>query len=114
MKRRILEIFHNKNRKAPFTEWLLALEKSSQIRIRDRLTRLELGNLGDYKSLGDGLFELRFHFGPGYRIYFGEVKQIIILLLAGGDKNSQEKDIKKAKEFWKEYWSVKDEKIQNI
>jgi putative addiction module killer protein len=52
--------------------------------------------LGDYKSVGEGVFELRFHFGRGYRIYFGMIDNVIVLLLCGGDKNNQAKDIKKA------------------
>jgi putative addiction module killer protein len=68
-----------------------------------RLDRVETGNLGDYKSVGDGVFELRLPFGPGYRIYFGEVGATIVLLLCGGDKSSQKKDVVKAKEYWNLY-----------
>lgn len=61
------------------------------------------GNLGDYKSLGEDLYELRLHFGSGYRIYYGELEDIIILLLCGGDKSTQSRDIIKAKNYFKEY-----------
>lgn len=71
-------------------------------RIRKRLLRIENGNLGDYKSVGDGVFELRFFFSSGYRVYFGFDGETIVLLLCGGDKSSQAKDIKKAKDIWKE------------
>ena len=67
-----------------------------------RLTRIEAGNLGDYKSVGDGVQELRFFFGKGYRVYFGFREGKIILLITGGGKDSQTKDIKKAKAIWKE------------
>ena len=72
-------------------------------RIRGRLTRLELGNLGDFRSVGEGVNELRIHFGPGYRIYYGEAANTIILLLCGGDKSSQQRDIERAKTYWQDY-----------
>ena len=88
----------------PFREWLLSL-KDVQARagIRARLDRLVLGNLGDCKPLGGGIFELRFHFGPGYRVYFGQDTQAIIILLYGGEKKKQRKDINVARKYWKDY-----------
>lgn len=71
-------------------------------RIRKRLLRIESGNLGDYKSIGEGVFELRFFFGSGYRIYFGFSGETVVLLLCGGDKSSQTKNIEKAKIIWKD------------
>lgn len=62
-----------------------------------------LGNLGDYRSVGDGVFELRIKYGSGYRIYFGQIGLTIVLLLCGGDKSTQEKDIRLAKEYWGNY-----------
>ena len=62
-----------------------------------------LGNLGDYKPLGDGVYELRIKAGPGYRVYFGILGNSVILLLCGGDKGSQDRDILKAKEYWSRY-----------
>jgi len=61
---------------------------------------VELGNLGDVGPVGGGVSELRFHFGPGYRIYFGQEGTQIIVLLLGGDKGSQTKDIRLAQEYW--------------
>ena len=78
-------------------------DKKAQAKIDIRIARLRLGNFGDSKSLGQGVYELRIHFGPGYRIYYGLDGQKIVLLLCGGDKKTQEKDIKKAKTFWKTY-----------
>lgn len=69
----------------------------AKARILVRLRRMALGNFGEYKDLGDGVSELKFHFGPGYRIYYTERDGQIIILLAGGDKSSQERDIAKAK-----------------
>ena len=65
-------------------------------------TRLKLGNLGDHKSLGEGVFEMRINYGPGYRLYFTRSKGVVIILLVGGDKSSQSKDIKKAKQIAKQ------------
>jgi putative addiction module killer protein len=66
------------------------------------LDRVEIGNYGDYKALGDGVYELKLHFGSGYRVYFAEDGDIIVILLCGGDKSSQSKDIEVAKAYWKE------------
>jgi putative addiction module killer protein len=72
-------------------------------KIQLRLDRVKLGNLGDYRSVGEGVFEFRIDYGPGYRIYFGQVGLTIVLLLCGGDKSTQEQDIRKAKEYWADY-----------
>jgi putative addiction module killer protein len=72
-------------------------------RILVRVSRLQRGNYGDYKSVGEGVSELRMFFGSGYRVYFGERGNNLIVLLCGGDKSSQDKDIEKAKEYWQEY-----------
>ncbi len=90
--------------KEPFTEWLYGLRDSiGRKRILARVRRLEQGNLGDCKSVGEGVSELRMFFGPGYRVYFGEHRNTIVILLCGGDKGSQTKDVQKAKAYWKEY-----------
>lgn len=99
-----LEIYQNTNSKEPIIEWLESIKDiTTKARIKNRLRRMELGILGDYKSIGSGLFELRLKFGSGYRVYFGEIDNKIILLLCGGDKSSQTKDIKKAKEYWQDH-----------
>ncbi len=88
----------------PFSKWLKSLKDPvTRRRILKRLYRVESGNYGDYKNLGDGVNELRFFFGAGYRVYFGEDGDTIVILLCGGDKDSQRKDIEKAKVYWKEY-----------
>lgn len=71
--------------------------------INSRLSRVRLGNLDDFKSLKEGLWELKINYGPAYRIYFGKIDNTLILLLYGGDKGSQEKDIEKAMLYWREY-----------
>ncbi len=75
----------------------------TRAKIDIKIARFRLGNFGDSKSLGQGVYELRIHFGPGYRIYYGLDGQMIVLLLCGGDKSTQKKDIKKAKTFWEDY-----------
>jgi putative addiction module killer protein len=67
------------------------------------MDRLSQGQFGDVKALGADLYELRLFFGPGYRVYFGEHRGRVILILHGGDKSSQKRDINKAREFWNIY-----------
>ncbi|MBD2211544.1 type II toxin-antitoxin system RelE/ParE family toxin [Calothrix sp. FACHB-156] len=90
--------------KIPFADWLESLrDRRAKAKIKERLKRVSLGNLGDYKSVGNGVFELRIDYGPGYRVYFGQIGSTIVLLLLGGDKSTQEQDIQKAHEYWSEY-----------
>ncbi len=88
------------NDKIPVKDWLDSLDSPIRKRINARLVRLEENNAGDCKNLGE-ISELRFKFGSGYRIYFAEIDNIILLLLNAGDKKSQSKDIKNAKEYLK-------------
>ena len=86
-----------------FRDWLNGLrDRQGRVRIDDRLKRLAKGNSGDTKSVGDGVQELRMRFGPGYRIYYMWRGEVLILLLTGGDKGSQSRDIAKAKQMAKE------------
>ena len=81
-------------------EWLKILDKPFRTRIQDRLTRIEQDdNFGDYKKIDNELSELRFNFGSGYRIYYTEINNIVVLLLNAGDKKLQSNDIIKAKEY---------------
>ena len=90
----------------PFSEWLDSLrDKVAQARIRVRLRHVQAGNMGDVKSVGEGVSELRIHIGPGYRVYCGRHGKAIVILLCGGDKSSQEADIERAKEIWAEWKS---------
>ena len=79
-------------------DWLNALDKKVRARIYARLARIRDGNFGDVKNLGQGLFELRMDFGPGYRLYFSREGATKIVLLIGGEKSSQARDIAFAKE----------------
>lgn len=99
-----LNIYVTQDGKKPFVDWLESLkDKTTRYRIKERLDRIALGNLGDHSSVGNGVIEIRFKFGSGYRIYYGKEGEKIILLLCGGDKSSQDKDIKRARLFWKDY-----------
>ena len=88
----------------PFVEWLAGLtDKQARARIEARLARVAAGNLGDVETVGDGVLELRIDWGPGYRVYFSQAGHVIVLLLCGGDKRTQQKDIKRAKTYFKDY-----------
>jgi len=88
----------------PFTEWLATIrDKVAIARIRVRLRQVEAGNLGDCDSVGEGVIEIRIHVGAGYRVYFGRHGKACVLLLCGGDKSSQARDIKRAKALWLEW-----------
>ena len=89
-----------------FREWLNDIDIAARARIQARVLRFEMGNLGDHKSIGGGLWEARVMFGPGYRIYYGKEGLSIILLLFGGDKSSQTADIRKARRLFKKYLEV--------
>ncbi len=81
-----------------FDRWLVRLKDvKGRARIVARIRSAELGNLGDVKPIGDGISEMRVHFGPGYRVYFIQRGRLLIFLLIGGDKSSQNRDIAKAK-----------------
>ena len=101
-----LKFFVDKKGKCPVIQWLENLSTQNQDRIAKRLRRIEEGNLGDYKQLEAGLYELKFDFGSGYRVYFTKNNNIVILLLCGGDKASQKKDIDKAKQYLREALNV--------
>ena len=103
IKKRTIKLYQKDNGECPVIEWLESLDDSIRYRVKSRLARVSLGNLGEYKMLGDSLGELKFKFGSGYRVYFGEFEGEIILLLCGGDKATQKKDIKLAKEYLADY-----------
>jgi len=90
--------------KIPFRDWLAALrDVRVRARVRVRLNHLRLGNFGDAKPVGDGVSELRIPYGPGYRVYFAPMGSTGILLLCGGDKSTQARDIGRAKRYWMDY-----------
>jgi putative addiction module killer protein len=106
-----VSVYTTSDGKEPFTDWLYGLSDAmGRKRVLARLRRLEQGNYGDCEPVGEGVSELRMFFGPGYRVYFGEHENDIVILLCGGDKSTQTKDVQQAKAFWMEY--LQNAKIQ--
>lgn len=91
--------------KEPFSDWETGLDKKMRAIVMKRLDRIKLSNFGDAKRIqsGNGIWELRIDHGPGYRIYFGKEENTVIILLTGGSKKSQTRDIAKAKQYWLKY-----------
>jgi putative addiction module killer protein len=95
-----LRFYRTKEGKEPFTHWLESLKDTiARAQVTNRLNRIVHGNYGDCEFVGDGVYELRIHYGPGYRIYFTEQEKTFLLLLIAGNKKTQDKDIKKAKKY---------------
>ena len=92
-------IYQKLNGHEPFIDQLEDLDRVTQTRIRKRISRIELGLLGDHKHIDQDLIELRLLFGSGYRVYCGIHQQQVVLLLCGGDKSTQTKDVQKAKTY---------------
>lgn len=103
IKRKTIKVYQKGNGDCPFISWLESLDATIRHRIQSRLARVAIGNLGEYKILSDGVNELKFQFGSGYRIYYSELDDVIVLLLCAGDKKTQNKDIKLAKKYLKDY-----------
>jgi putative addiction module killer protein len=87
----------------PFAEWFAELEAAAGAKIARALVRMEQGNLSNVKNVGEGVLEYRVEFGPGYRIYFGRDGETIIILLTGGTKKRQQRDIDAARAYWQDY-----------
>ncbi len=110
IKEKEIIIYSDENGKEPFSDWISGLKDiMGRKRILVRLERIAQGNYGDCQSVGEGVLELRLFFGGGYRVYFGEDGDTLVVLLCGGDKSTQNQDIKNAKSYWKEY--LENEKI---
>jgi putative addiction module killer protein len=96
--------FEDENGNIPFDDWTSGLkDQRGKQRILARVRRLTFGLEGDWKSVGEGVRELRISEGPGYRVYYGWDGQTVILLLCGGDKSTQQQDINTAKRYWRNY-----------
>ena len=97
----------------PFDEWFDALhDRKMQVAVDARLTRVRAGNFGDCKSVGGGVFELRIALGPGLRVYYGLQGQQVVILLGGGDKSTQARDIRRAQQLWQQFTKHASEKLQ--
>lgn len=99
-----IEVYSTETGKEPFTIWLEGFnkDKKTKLSILMRIQRLREGNIGDFKNF-DGLYELRINLGPGYRIYCSKIERKLILLLGGGDKSTQNQDIKKCKSYLEDH-----------
>jgi putative addiction module killer protein len=101
---RELRIYVTEDGREPFSEWLASLRDiKARAKIRVRLDRVSLGNLGDCHGVGEGVQELRIDYGPAYRVYLAQEGATVVLLLCGGDKSTQSKDIDTAKRYWNDY-----------
>ena len=99
-----LTLYETAEGRVPYKLWFDALKDTKvQVTILARLDRLEYGHLGIHRAVGNGVYELKIHQGPGYRIYFGRDGHRLIILLCGGDKGSQKRDIHQAHILWKDY-----------
>ena len=87
----------------PFAAWFADLEAAARAKVTRAIVRLEQGNFSNVKSVGEGVFEYRINFGPGYRVYFGQDGQTLVILLTGGTKKRQQRDIDAAHTYWQDY-----------
>jgi putative addiction module killer protein len=102
----VIEIrkYHRADGRIPFDRWMAKLrDERAKARILVQLDRLQLGLPGDWKPVGEGVFELRIFEGKGYRVYFGREGKTIVVLLCGGDKSTQARDIALARTYWRAY-----------
>jgi putative addiction module killer protein len=88
---------------SPFAEWFEGLDAQAAARVTRALARLEQGNVSNVKPVGEGVSEYKIDFGPGYRVYFGQVGDEIVILVNGGTKKRQQTDIENAKDYWQDY-----------
>ncbi len=104
-----IELYETLEGNCPFEKWFLQATSSIRAVIQSRLDRIGKGNFGDVKKIAGarGLYEIRLHIGPGYRIYFTKIGEEIVILLCGGVKKSQQRDIKKAQEYLMDYLTRK-------
>jgi putative addiction module killer protein len=91
------------NGRSPFDQWFTALDATAAAKVSNALDHVKAGHEGHLKPLGGGLHEMRIHFGPGYRVYFGRIGDRVILLLGGGSKQGQARDIARARDRWADY-----------
>lgn len=99
----IVQEYLDKHGCSPFGRWFDDLDARAAAKVVSALYQLEQGNQSEVKGVGGGVFERRIHFGPGYRLYFGREADRLILLLAGGTKQRQDKDIAEAQARWQDY-----------
>lgn len=108
----MLEIryFTAANGDAPFAAWFAELDVLARAKVTRAVARMEQGNLGNVKTVGAGVLETKIDFGPGYRIYFGRDGDTLVILLTGGTKRRQQRDIADAQDYWRDYKQGKRER----
>jgi putative addiction module killer protein len=89
--------------RSPFAEWFADLDSVARAKVTTAIARIEQGNLSKVKSVGEGVLEYKIDFGPGYRVYFGRDGAVLIILLTGGTKKRQGRDIETAAAYWRDY-----------
>ena len=105
VQRRSLRNYTTIEGREPFREWIRQLrDKKAQVNITQRIERLRQGNPGDSKRLNKDLSELRIHYGPGYRVYYTILRDTFVILLCGGSKRTQQKDITRAQNYCNDFW----------
>jgi putative addiction module killer protein len=87
----------------PFADWFADVEPVARAKVARAIARMEQGNLSNAKSVGEGVLETRLDFGPGYRVYFGRDGDVLVILLTGGTKKRQQRDIENAHAYWQDY-----------
>jgi putative addiction module killer protein len=103
-KRREIRYYQMKTGKTPYLEFLRSLsEAKERMAVDARVYRAASGNFGDHSPVGGGLFEMRIHLGPGFRVYYGLDGDTVVVITSGGEKGTQRKDIQNAKAFWADY-----------
>lgn len=98
-----LRYYLTEDGRSPFEEWFSSIESAARAKVTAALARLGLDNTSNVKPVGEGVFEYRIHFGPGYRVYFGRHGAALVILLTGGTKKRQQRDIDTAKALWAAY-----------
>ena len=88
---------------SPFEEWFSELDATAAAKVSVALIRLEQGNVSNVKGVGEGVLEYRIDWGPGYRVYFGRAREVLVILLTGGTKRRQQRDIATARALWADY-----------
>jgi putative addiction module killer protein len=91
------------NGRTPFADWYAGLDSGARAKVTAAIARMEQGNLSNVKSVGRGVLEYRIAFGPGYRVYFGRDGEVLLILLCGGTKRRQRRDIEDATAYWRDY-----------
>ncbi len=105
----IVKLYERTDEEVPFEKWFRSLHENAAAKVTAAIRRMELGNFGDHKSVGNGVWERKIDYGKGFRLYYAKDGEELIVLLCGGTKSRQQKDIEQAKSFWADYRKRKKE-----